>query len=216
MTTKIKKKSIKMSIVAVAFLFACGGRSQPPILTIIGNEHTSSETTAALISESRETNSIEASIPASPENSENNIDADDRPRNTEWADKNGNPRYGYFDVYGKRHTQHYELIHEKPMFKGNEFLEEWEKYSDTNNKFQKIMEENNIQEARISFEIIINTDGSIDAKIRKENTNQELGDEFLRQINNMQEHGKIAPGKHDGKVMNARIPIISYKYVATQ
>ena len=146
--------------------------------------------------------------------SENNVfNTDDRPRNTKWADAEGNPRYGYFDVYGRQHTENYFRIHEKPLFNGNEFLEEWEKYMNANNKFVKIVEENNIQEARItiSFEFIINTDGSIDAKLNDfSDKHQVLVDEFIRLINAFQEQGKLVPGKHDGKVMKTQLPAISY------
>ena len=46
-----------MSVVVVAFLFACcSGSNQPPTLTIVEAEHTSSETTATIISKRREAN----------------------------------------------------------------------------------------------------------------------------------------------------------------
>ena len=210
MTTKIKKTFMRMSIIAVVFLLACCNGSHPPTLKIIQAEHTSTVTTSDTISESIETTVMKnKTVPESIENNNEN----DRPRNTKWADEDGNPKYGYFDVYGKQHTQHYEWMHVKPLYNGKDFMEEWEKYMTENNNFLKILEENNIQEARISisFEIIINTDGSIDAKLNDfSDMHQVLVDEYKRLLNAFHENGVVVPGKYDGMVMKARIAASSF------
>jgi len=207
MITKIKKTPIKMSVVIATFLFACGGGSgNPPTLTIIEAEHTTSEATAAIISERSEAKNAAKCNIAVSENSENTTGADDRPRNTKWADEYGNPRYGYFDVYGRQHTQNFEIIHEKPLFNGKDYIEELQNFVSENNKFKEIIEKYNIQNATYAIEIMINTDGSVDAKIREETTHQVLGEELLRLINSMQEHGKITSGKNDGELVNTHIP----------
>jgi len=204
MTIKIKKLSIKMSIAVAVFLFACNSGNRPPTLADIQREHTSSVTTTDPETEIIEDNTSSA-----------DRDADDRPRNTEWADAEGNPRYDYIDVYGRQHTQNYFLMDEKPLFNGKDAIEELNKYILENNKFKEIAEENNIQDARIVFELTIGTDGStIDAIIREGNTHQVFGDEVLRLLNSMHEHGKWTPGKHDGEVMKARIPYMSFSFVA--
>jgi len=59
MTTKIKKTPVKMFVVIAAFLFACGSGKQPPTLTIIQPEHTSTVTTPDTVSESSEANDDE-------------------------------------------------------------------------------------------------------------------------------------------------------------
>ena len=225
MTTKIKKTFMKMSIIAVVFLLACGNGSHPPTLKIIQAEHTSTVTTSDTISESIETTVMKNKTV--PESIENNNE-DDRPRNTKWADEDGNPKYGYFDVYGKRHTQHYEWMDVKPLYNGKDFMEELKKYMTENNNFWeiieennflKILEENNTREARIeiSFEIIINTDGSIDAKLNDfSDKHQVLVDEYKRLLNDFQKNGVVEPGKYDGEVMKARMAAYSYTFWITK
>jgi len=201
-----------ISLLAVAFLFACGGSCQPPTLKIIQAEHTLSATTTDTVSERSEiTNMENKTVPESIEN--DLIHDDDRPRNTKWADADSNPRWGHFDVYGKQHTHNYFLMDVKPLYNGKNITEEISKYVSENNKFKEIAEENNIQEADISIEIFINTDGTIDVKIREEcDAHQALTDEMLRLINSMQDHGKWTPGKHDGEVMRARIAAYGYRF----
>ena len=123
MTAKIKKISMKVGVAIAVFLFSCGSGNQPPTLKIIQAEHTSSVTMDNAVSESLETTDLEEkAITKSLENTI--INEDDRPRNTKWADADGNPKYGFFDVYGRQHTENYFRIHEKPLFNGGDVQEE--------------------------------------------------------------------------------------------
>ena len=199
MNIKIKKISIKMSIVMAVFIFACNSRNRPPTLADTQLEHTSSVATADTVTEIREDNT-------------KNADTDSIPRNTEWADAEGKPRYGYFDVYGQRHSQNYGLIDEKPLFNGNDFIEEFRKYFDENNKFKEIAKEYNIQTGIFSFEFTIETDGSIIATPNDfADKLQAFTDEIKRIINIMHEqHGKCSPGKHGDEVVKTIIPAWSF------
>ena len=88
------------------------------------------------------------------------------------------------------------------------YKKKWYKYVSENGKFNEIAEENNIQEGRVNYALIINTDGTADAIIFEDKTHQALGEELLRVINTTQ--GKWTPGKHNGELMKARIHGISF------
>ena len=206
MLNKINKLPVILSIAFAICLFACGSGNQPPTLKIIQAEHTSSVTKDSTVPESLETTDVEEkAVTKSLENTI--INDDDRPRNTEWADADGNPRYAFRDVYGKQHTENYFRIHEKPLFNGGVVQGGWYKYVSENGKFNEIAEKNNIQEGSVHYALIINTDGTAEAIIF-EDTHQALGDELLRVINATK--GKWTPGKHNGELMKARIHGISF------
>ena len=191
MITKISVLSLKMIIILAAFLFACNG-GNPQNQNISQVEPTLAD---IVLVESSETNDDKTKKNVS-ENSENIID-------NEFVDANGQPKYSYFDVYGRRHTHEYPYVDVKPLFNGKDGLEEWMKYVVENSKFKEIAEENNIQRARVSYEFTIDTDGSVvDAKITQ-NNNQLMDDEVLRVLNTT--HKKWTPGKHDGETLKVRI-----------
>jgi len=206
----IKKITVIMSVVAAAFLFACsGGGSSPPTMTIIGAEHNSSEAAAAIIAERREANVVAERNSAVSE-SNPTADADDRPRNTKYADADGNPTHPFWDVYGRRHTNNYFVMDVKPLFNGNEAWDEVSKFIVENSgSLQKIILEHNIKEGKVQFGVVINTDGTADAVILEGTTHEALGVEAIRLIKSMQEHGKWTPGEYGGEIIKTRIPIFS-------
>jgi len=213
MTSKIKKISKKINIIAVAFLFACNSGNRPPTLADIQRECISSVTASDTITEISENSTCSAEVDNRPRNTIS-TEADSIPRNTKWADAEGNPRYAYFDVYGKQHTANYFLMDVKPLYNGKDLLEELNKYFEENNKLIKeIAEKENIMDATFSVELTIKTDGSIDVRIREEmTTHQVLGEEYATLWKSMQEHGKFTPGEHNGKVLNANIPAFLNTY----
>ena len=213
MTIKIKNLTVKMSILIVVFLFACNsGNSNPSLSEKQLLELVRGKSQNHTVNQADQTLSLSATDTVSKS-------TDAKPRNTEWADADGNPIYKHYDVYGNQLTENYFRIQEKPLYNGNEFLKEWEKYINENNKFAEIYKENNIQwgtKISISFEIIINPDGSIDAKLNDfSDKHQAFVDDYLRVLNEFRELGVVVPGKHNGKVLKARIPANSYTIVIT-
>jgi len=206
MTIKIKKTPVKMFVVIAVFLFACGSGKQPPTLTIIQAEHTSTVTTPDTVSESSEANddeTVDVVTKTASESSENNTD--ERPRNTKYADADGNPIYEFVDVHGRIHTLDYPDVDVKPLFNGKNGEEEFRKYLNENNKFQEIADENGIQKVSFFYQFFIDRDGSVvEATIKERESSQPLfNTEMLRLINDTQ--GKWTPGKHDGETMKVRM-----------
>ena len=194
MIIKFKKTSMKMSIVAAVFLFACNSSSRPSTLADIQLKHTSSVATADTVTEISEDNT-------------KNADADSIPRNTKNADADDNPKYSYWDEYGQLRAMDYRDMNVKPLFNGKDGLEELKKYLNESNKFDEIAEENNIQETIYCFDFYIDTVGFIvDVKIHK-GTHQAFGNELVRLLNAMHKHGKWTPGKYDGKILSTRMII---------
>ena len=179
-------------------------------MTIIETEHASTEPATETASKGSETiiaNTEEITVPKNIVNNE--VNADDRPRNTQWADAEGNPTSRFYDVYGRWHTIGYFHLREseRPLFNGNLFHEEWNKFFFRSENIKEIAENNNIHTGLYSHEIIINTDGSIDVKPNDHfNKHQTITDEILRVASLMPEQGKITPGSHEGEVMNVMLP----------
>jgi len=213
MSTKIKKILLKTIVVLAAFVFACSSGSQPPTLKIIQAEHTSLATTADTILENGEANDVETAETeekTASESSDNSTTfADDRPRNTKYADEDGNPIYKYVDVYGRWHTLDYPDVEVKPLLNGKNGEDEFRKYLNENNKFQEIAEENNIQKGSLFYEFTIDTNGSVIDVTIQESSHPLFTAEMLRIINDT--NGKWTPGKHDGEALKVKmISLIRY------
>jgi len=132
--------------------------------------------------------------------------------NNRYVDAEGQPKYLYVDTAGRWHTLEYPDVEVKPLFNGKDGIEEWNKYVAGNNKFEEIAVKNNLQRVRVSYEMTIDTDGSIiNAKIR-EGSNQVLGNEILRLIKTADEYGKWTPGKHEGEILKVRITGLNYSF----
>ena len=153
MILKIKKISMNTSIIVVALLFACNSGSRPPSLSDLQRLQVSSEVTDTAVTEEI--------IEDDTNNAVADTDEYEPPRNTHWADAEGNPTHRLFDVYGRRHTHNFFHLDERPLFNGKNFVEEFRKYISENNKFEEIIEKHNIQRGNYSFEILIDTDGLV-------------------------------------------------------
>ena len=202
---RINQLTVKMSIVIVVLLFACSCGNQANQTAVNQTEQMPSMMTADTVSKIGEANvgMEEKAV----------FESSDTIPSNRYVDAEGQPKYLYVDTEGRLHTMEYQYVDVKPLFNGKDGVEEWNKYVAENNKFEEIAVKNNLQRVRVSYEMTIDTDGSIiDAKIR-EGSNQLLGNEVLRLIKTANEYGKWTPGKHEGEILKVRITSLNSTFV---
>ena len=216
MNIKIKKISIKMSIVLAMLLFACNSGSRPPTQTDVQRLQTTSVATADTVQDSGEVNDNETTDMDSKIVNES-ITANDETTvaDTKTVNENSNKKDEFVPLW-----MPYPLVDVKPLLNGKAWSEELHKHFKENQKFQEIAEKAGIKDKwSVSYLFFIDgDDGSVvdvsvfindqEIYITEENMEepsfqQLLAAEMLRLLKDTQ--GKWTPAKHKGKPMKVRI-----------
>jgi len=207
-------KRVKMSVVIVAFLFACNSGNRQNQTTVNQTDQISSVTTSDTVSESVEVNDNKKN-----EADTENVSESSAANNDETVDVVSKTVYGKNEKFK---FLDWSWVEVKPVFDGDGGLTEYSKYIDENSKLLEITEENGIKEDwHLFYMFFIDTDGSvidascdfldptkngsvIEGKI-KEHPYDLLAAEMLRLVYST--NGKWTPGKHDDKPMKVRVGI---------